>query len=281
MIEKILKVHPIFNFAEELSALCKPLNLLNINYFSHVKIDSQKRFTAIANNPQFAEHYFKNNYFNADIHMAKKNLGNNILWDFMELGRQSQKMHTEAAQFGIRHTFTMLQNNVDGSKDYYHFASKVPHCSINQIYLAHLDLLKIFLVQFHEKVLESKHLSYAYKLKLTPTDNTAKFSNKIITSDIKSEFLKNLSLKNAAGCTFIFDAELSQLLTLREQECLYFYVHGKSPREISSILFLSHRTIEQYLQNIKIKLNVINKSELIEKALHRFYSIPSIHSMND
>ena len=59
-------------------------------------------------------------------------------------------------------------------------------------------------------------------------------------------------------------------LSKREQECLYHYVRGKSAREISHILPLSKRTIEHYLENVKLKLNVSKKSELIDKVIRYF-----------
>lgn len=61
-------------------------------------------------------------------------------------------------------------------------------------------------------------------------------------------------------------------LSKREKECLYHYARGKSARKISHILPLSKRTIEHYLENIKSKLSVSKKSELIDKVLQYFQS---------
>lgn len=66
---------------------------------------------------------------------------------------------------------------------------------------------------------------------------------------------------------------LDVYLSKRETECLNYYVHGKSARVISVILGISKRTVETYLQNIKIKMCVTTKSELIEKVMKRFTSI--------
>lgn len=53
-------------------------------------------------------------------------------------------------------------------------------------------------------------------------------------------------------------------LSKREKECLYHSIKGKSAREIAIILHLSTRTIEQYMMNIKNKLKVNSRSEMIE-----------------
>lgn len=275
MIDKILKSHPSFHFAQEIADICRPLHLLDIHYFAHVNIDSKKQFSAISSDPFFAEHYLKNHYYNADIHMADKNLGNQVLWDFVQLRGQSLKMHSEAREFGIKHTFTLIQKNNQNGTDYYHFASQVSDNSINQRYWVNQDLLKIFILHFKEKVTQSKYLSNAYHLKIKTSQNLSSYivdEKTIVTPDMKSEFIKKINWKKTeAAHFFILDPQLSQMLTQREQECLYFYVLGKSPKEMSAILFISKRTIEQYLENIKIKLNVRTKSELIESVIHRFY----------
>ncbi len=56
----------------------------------------------------------------------------------------------------------------------------------------------------------------------------------------------------------------------RETECLHYYVQGKTSKEIAVILQLSKRTVENYLQNIKDKIGVSTKSELIHQAYHYF-----------
>jgi DNA-binding CsgD family transcriptional regulator len=61
-------------------------------------------------------------------------------------------------------------------------------------------------------------------------------------------------------------------LTTKEMQCLFCLVRGLSVKQISTELFLSSRTIEHYMENIKIKLNCRVRSELIAKAL----AIPQI-----
>lgn len=56
-------------------------------------------------------------------------------------------------------------------------------------------------------------------------------------------------------------------LSARELEVLFYLVRGKVVSDISTILQISKRTIESYIENIKSKLACNNKAELIEKAL--------------
>lgn len=53
----------------------------------------------------------------------------------------------------------------------------------------------------------------------------------------------------------------------RETECLHHIVDGKTAKQIANILGLSPRTIEHYIENIKKKMKVHSKAELIAKIL--------------
>lgn len=53
----------------------------------------------------------------------------------------------------------------------------------------------------------------------------------------------------------------------REMEVVNLSVKGKTAKEIGRILGLSYRTVQHYLENIKYKMQVSSKSQLIEKVL--------------
>lgn len=56
-------------------------------------------------------------------------------------------------------------------------------------------------------------------------------------------------------------------LTKREHECLYYLSKGKTAQQMADIFFISKRTVEKHIDNIKSKLNCKNKSELIDKLM--------------
>ncbi len=55
-------------------------------------------------------------------------------------------------------------------------------------------------------------------------------------------------------------------LSPREKEILSLYLQGETARSIAERLYLSSRTVESYLENIKNKLNCYQKTELIKRA---------------
>ena len=55
-------------------------------------------------------------------------------------------------------------------------------------------------------------------------------------------------------------------LSKREVECLRFAAIGKTDREISMILELSHATVRYHVQRAGEKLNAVNRSQAVFKA---------------
>lgn len=57
-------------------------------------------------------------------------------------------------------------------------------------------------------------------------------------------------------------------LSKREAQCLQLTIRGQSAKQIGYTLQISRRTVEEYLNNIKLKLGVFSKAELIEKVMN-------------
>lgn len=60
-------------------------------------------------------------------------------------------------------------------------------------------------------------------------------------------------------------------LSPKQQDCLFFLVLGMTQKETASQMKLSPKTVEHYLETVKIKLNCKSRSELIKKALQLPY----------
>ncbi len=65
-------------------------------------------------------------------------------------------------------------------------------------------------------------------------------------------------------------------LTPRETECLFLTLRGKTAKEIGLFLNISFRAVEDHIENIKIKMNVSSKYELMDESIKRglFQIIP-------
>ncbi len=94
--------------------------------------------------------------------------------------------------------------------------------------------------------------------------------------------LRNIGLLTSSASNFIDNTfcyptnnqnsnSNGMILSQREMQCLYQATRGKTAKQIAKALSLSNRTVEHYLDNIKNKMGVSSKAELIAKAMECFF----------
>jgi DNA-binding CsgD family transcriptional regulator len=261
MLPNIAK-HPSLIYAENVRTICQPLKKLNINYFSHVQIDKSNQFSAIANNPDYGEHYLRNKCYNIDIHTADRNLlGKHVIWDAFELSGKAADENQIAIQCGVDHIFTIIDQDQNGTH-YYHFGSNILGKAINQIYLSNIDLLKLFICHFKEKVMSDKLLRQAYDLKFIIGEDAENYSatthlHQLDSQKIRTAFLKDLRLIH-------LHQEQHKALSHREIEILMWLHHGKTANEIAQILNIAEITVNKHIANIKEKAKCYTQFQLGE-----------------
>jgi DNA-binding CsgD family transcriptional regulator len=60
-------------------------------------------------------------------------------------------------------------------------------------------------------------------------------------------------------------------LTKRQAHCLFYIIRGHSANAIAKFLNLSKRTVESYIEEIKIKMRCNSRQEIIEKSIAHGY----------
>lgn len=269
-MSKNFKKHPVFSNKDQIINICAPLKKLDITYFCHVNINEKGQFSGLSNNPEFADHYVKNKYYNADIHLSAHELGGYIIWDGLPKCGETERMDQEAQQFGVCHSFTIVKEN-ERTSDYYHFATHLNHDWFNQVYLANLDLLERFSEYFKETVLQSKMLSVAYDYTFTPSKEKSKFCLQGLDEFLNLEE-RRLAVKNSIGDNTakiigqaVIHKETGKILTFAPQQmrCLALLLSGKSSKEIGLALDLSYRSVEHYVERIRKILGCKNSKEVM------------------
>ena len=75
--------------------------------------------------------------------------------------------------------------------------------------------------------------------------------------------------KKSANPVYYLGGEFADLyLTKREAETFYYLVQGQTIPEVGRSLDLSARTVEFYVKNMKLKIGVKSKKELLDKLRH-------------
>jgi DNA-binding CsgD family transcriptional regulator len=111
------------------------------------------------------------------------------------------------------------------------------------------------------------------------TESITRFDGKkIVVTSFKSALIKGkVKILGVMGFSIIhalkprnikLDLDLSPI----QLECLFYLVKGCSVKEIARNISLAPKTIEHYLDAIKLKFNCTRRSDLVNKALE----IPSI-----
>ena len=259
--ENLIKQHPSFVYTEELKRLCQPLQLLNITTFNHVRMHNAHQFTAIITNPECVKNYLEKAYFNVEIFAAPKHchLKNTIMWDQLSLKGKALEMMIDAEAFGYRHIFTIIREQ-GTCTDYYYFGTHLLLPAINQWYINHYDLLEKFIDYYEDEISKRPHLQYAHQCPIylgkTHTEDWLSSAFEPLPNAKKvSDFLKQLPSKAIIS------------FTRREQDIIPLLLQSLTNKQIAKALNLSYRTIDEYIVNLKRKLKVKNKNQLIIKLL--------------
>ncbi len=93
---------------------------------------------------------------------------------------------------------------------------------------------------------------------------------------------EQLLKKNKVLQTYYIVSRFTEFdLTVRESECLYFFMRGKSTNIIANTLSLSPRTVESHTERIKQKMQCKNKPEFVEKAINLNLNMYILRSLVD
>lgn len=135
------------------------------------------------------------------------------------------------------------------SKKYYevwNYASRKNNHEIINFYINHLDFLDSFSIEFKDKM---QHLIKKYeKDRIWRPDN--------LDDTNKQPLYINKSFTRKPS---------TQQLSKRQSDCLRLLTKGMSIKQIASELSLSARTVEHYLEAVRMKFKCGSKAELIAK----------------
>ena len=234
----MLKIDAFFDSAaEDVQQLCKAFLLKSgLNYFQYGRVFSDGSTSFLVTHPEFVHARVKQGrgpktYF-AEEHLQKNEYF--FLWD----GNLPDEDTDLARQFNIYNGLCFIQRY----KDYYNmfaFGSPGKNASIINFYLNHIGSLKLFIDIFQDqaslliKEADEKRVVLPDSLKDKNTQQLllAPSLKKVITIGSKNIFFSN-----------------------QEWRCWKELACGKTIKEIAQLLTISPRTVETYLQRVKLKI---------------------------
>lgn len=247
------KDHITYSSSKDIKQICAPLkDCFNITHFSYVQINPDLSRIHLDTNPHWNEVFYKN------VHQYYQSTGVTECqhWNsgFALLSSLSEKeCIADARKFNIGDGVVIANHsNIQTELVYFAFPANESEASLVRI-LANLDLLHKFISYFKTKsasIIEMASKNPIVLPFLKTTQDVKTFSG---DTEIRQAFLNQIELKNMSNGFF----------TKRELICIRYLVMGMTNREIGRALHLSHRTVEHYIDNIKAKLGISKKSQIL------------------
>jgi len=208
----------------------------DISYFHHIRVFNNRQAFILSNNPQYIEYFLEQKFAVSEPGTYTK--PGMHLWTGLKSLRNFDNQSRDMQQyFNISHQISFVVPQTDYI-DIFTLGANNNKPEIVNYYINNRDVLEKMFTRYRdhfEKDLNNLNDAQII-LPLRPNNNA------IIHAK---------------------SADLLSQLTARELNCLNLIASGHTAKTLARILNISHRTGERHIDNIRNKLNIRNKYELI------------------
>lgn len=247
-----LKIVPIVN------AICEPLfTTFGITHFGYIKILSDGSMLRIANNAEWTQRYFEKSFYNdLDIYTMEK-IPLNSYKSFLLFGEPvTAHQRMLCVDYNIWNCLAIVERFEDYG-NFWFFGSTRENTEILHTYINDIDFFKHFTSYFKDKAhefMEIKDRSRLIRSTITPLSMPFKEKNHLST------FMENTQVMKY----YLEGKHKDTYFSKREIESMSYFSKGNTVKEVAKSMSLSPRTVEGYINNVKVKTGCNNKSELIK-----------------
>lgn len=242
-----------------LKQMLRPLQEhFSVNYFWYYKITSIGNYTFIGTHQKWVDHIFESqNLLAFPFIKNPRNYASGIcMMNKGNTGEYNKILNNAAENFSIYFQFQIIEKN-ENAVSACGFAAEHDSPKITNRLLNELSLLQSFIGYFREKNANLLEFADMHSVNLLEYfDISFDANNNDIFTNNSRDKLVNL----------LFPSIAQAGLTKREKEILPYITGGYPASYIAHKLYLSRRTIENHIANIKHKLACETKSELMKTA---------------
>jgi DNA-binding CsgD family transcriptional regulator len=260
-----IKKHYSLTTSDVIDTICAPLKQLNITYFSFVRTFEDSSFCVLTCRPDWTEHFLTQKQYHTSTFEQHPNCYNSgsVLWSCIE---DDQARIDARNFFNISNGITLIEKQHQCC-DMYHFASTNESSMIQNFYISNMDVLKKFILYFKDKanllIKEATHHKILIPASATSLSYQADLSHNLKSLHI---FEPEGVLSQLKLTRFPLNNEFyGQWLTKQECLCIAWVMLGKTMNEIGVVLQISPKTVEEYIDNVKKKLNCFKQTVVIYK----------------
>ncbi len=268
----ITQKHPLLILSTEFAELCKPLEMFHIHHFTYQKQFNDGTRISLSNKPQWIEDYYNMKLYESSLFEEKPSnykAGFNI-W----MGEYDLPVFYHGRDvYNTSHTINITEPHHDGCEHYLFSTSPDKPEAIH--YLANnMEILYHFVTYLKDR---GAHLfKEAPKSRIVVQRSFIEPPKNYIT---KKDFLsmmehhKKQFFDKTPIRRYTFESGNTQgiKLTQREITCVIHLLQNRTAQETAELMNLSRRTVESYLDNIKVKMDCDTKADLLAKLKSNKY----------
>jgi DNA-binding CsgD family transcriptional regulator len=244
------------NFASPL------LSQFNISWFGYIRLFPNGERMILNTNQDWLKQYIEQDLHNDHIHtmnieidqLAPDKKVYYSLWSGLSESKSFNVLYNKNVFNGL-----YIYRKRKAGSEVFSFATSVDNTSANDFYLNNLSFFNYVSLLFKDKF---SHIinNLNEKIAISPTTSLDISSNTGFTIDEKlTSFYQKTEIKR-----LFFNAKPYVYATKQECLCLDLLSKGFTEKEAALALNLSIRTVESYLNNLKLKLGCQYKSQLLE-----------------
>lgn len=249
--------------ANDINEICKPLRRLSITHFTYIKNFRDGSQVYLSNSARWIDDYYTLALFETSLFESDPNAYQSgyYIWSNEE---NSEVFIHGRDYFDSGNGITIIQRNEDNC-EFYFFSGSVKDTWLGNFYLNNIDLLEKFILYFKDSANLLLKKAEKNRIIYPKNSNIKELKVNVIDSDLtklRTDFLRDINADEP-----IQHVDTANLLSTREKEVALNILQGRTANETSTHLFISRKTVERHLENIRKKLGCQNKTELIKRLL--------------
>lgn len=255
-----LKQHISLTSCHSMADITQPLKKhFGITYFNYVKLYKSGGRLILTDRADWIDYFYKNALYETKAVASLEKLDDYSYHLWQEFGGQPSFVIGKE-KFNIYNGITIIEPSKEYTELYY-FGTTVENVGIINLYITKFDILQRFILYFKDKAHVLISEANRHLIHLPEAQTIQSPSDELTDDPIIQSFLNETTVNRV----FLSD-ESDVYLTNREATCLYLLLLNNTAKKIGKTLNISPRTVETYLESVKMKLNVDTKKDLIKIA---------------
>lgn len=264
--------HITFASANDMNQLIKPLQPFNINHLVYVKRFNDGSCVNLCNRPEWTRYFYNKQLYKRGLFEGKeKNYQSSyILWNTLA---DQEVFKAARTDFYLEDGITIVKEGAEYC-EFFYIGTNQKQPQLNNFFVNNLDLLNRFVLYFRDRGKDLIKKASKYKINHVVIDTSSIQSKELIllkqlnVLELKKQFVRDTKIKSY----YLNNNQTETSFSNREIDCIKLLLEGKTALEAGKILYISSRTVEKHLDNIRLKLNCHKKSAIIEILLKNGFS---------